>query len=83
MGGGGEFSPGWERAERMRGGLVWGGGGVTLTGFARRFGRTPQEMYPQEVESLRGLGLLEWDDERMRLTPRAWLIANEVFRQFV
>lgn len=78
-----EISPRLEMAETMILGLRLVGEGVNLTEFARRFGRTPQEMYPQEVESLRGLGLLEWDDERMRLTPRAWLIANEVFRQFV
>ena len=39
--------------------------------------------YRREIQDLVGLGLLEWDNEMLRLTKPAYLIANQVFTRFV
>ena len=36
-----------------------------------------------EIDDLLKLGLLEWFDARLRLTPRARLLSNQVFIRFV
>jgi oxygen-independent coproporphyrinogen-3 oxidase len=78
-----EISTALEMAETMILGLRLLQEGVSITEFSRRFGQTPHEVYPQEMESLRELGLLEWDGTRVLLTPRAWLLANQVFTRFI
>jgi oxygen-independent coproporphyrinogen-3 oxidase len=78
-----EISAGLEMAETMILGLRLLREGVSIAGFSRRFGQTPHEAYRQEMESLRELGLLEWDQARVRLTERAWLLANQVFQRFL
>jgi oxygen-independent coproporphyrinogen-3 oxidase len=39
--------------------------------------------YRREIQDLVGLGLLEWDNEMLRLTKPTYLIANQVFTRFV
>jgi oxygen-independent coproporphyrinogen-3 oxidase len=78
-----EISTALEMAETMILGLRLIQEGVSVAEFSRRFGQTPHEAYPQEMESLKELGLLEWNQARVLLTPRAWLLANEVFRRFL
>jgi oxygen-independent coproporphyrinogen-3 oxidase len=60
--------------------------GVSRRYFAERFGVEPEDMFGEEIALLAGRGLLEWagdERERLRLTPGARFIGNQVFRQFV
>ncbi|HXG36630.1 MAG TPA: radical SAM family heme chaperone HemW [Dehalococcoidia bacterium] len=53
--------------------------GVRLRAFRERFGVNPLVFCKQAIEELEQHGLLEWDEERLRLTDRGLLLANEVF----
>jgi len=57
--------------------------GVRLADFRQRFGRDVREVYGAELAELLELGLLEMDDEAVRLTPRGRLLGNEVFQRFL
>jgi oxygen-independent coproporphyrinogen III oxidase len=57
--------------------------GVSDTGFRARFGMGIAEAFPREVDDLTRLDLLEWQNNSLRLTPRARLIGNQVFMRFV
>ncbi|MGQ9585164.1 MAG: radical SAM family heme chaperone HemW [Anaerolineae bacterium] len=57
--------------------------GVPVERFRRRFGLSPQEAFPGAAEELKELGLLRADDERIALTPRGRLLANQVFLRFL
>lgn len=57
--------------------------GINRAGFAARFGDDIVELFPQAVERLLGLGLIELDDERTRLSRRGLLLSNGVIREFV
>ena len=57
--------------------------GVSDTAFRTRFGIGIREAFPNEVDELTSLGLLEWHSDALRLTPRARLIGNQVFMRFV
>jgi coproporphyrinogen III oxidase-like Fe-S oxidoreductase len=41
------------------------------------------EKWENELVPLIGLGLLEWDSERLRLTQKGVLLGNQVFQVFV
>ncbi len=56
--------------------------GVNLQKFKQRFNSMPSDVYPKEVDELYTLGLLEKDDETLRLTPRGKMLGNEVFSKF-
>jgi len=53
--------------------------GVSTSGFAERFGVTVDEAFGPALQRHEGLGLLERTSERVRLTDRGLLLANEVF----
>lgn len=57
--------------------------GVQRSHFARRFGRTVDEVFGGTVSDLVGLGLLVDDGQTIRLTERAYLISNQVFVRFL
>jgi len=57
--------------------------GVSDSDFRDRFGIGITEAFPQEIADLTRLGLLEWQDKSLRLTPHARLIGNQVFMRFV
>jgi len=58
--------------------------GISNDDFMSRFGMGIPDAFPKEVRELLKLGLLEWADGNiMRLTPRARLLANQVFMRFV
>lgn len=58
--------------------------GVSNDDFKSRFGMGITDAFPKEVRELLKLGLLEWvKDNTLRLTPRARLLANQVFVRFV
>jgi len=53
--------------------------GIDLQTYASRFGRNLREEYNGELDRLLGAGLIEIDDELLRLTSRGALLSNEVF----
>lgn len=57
--------------------------GVDLARFRERFGVDIERVYQPELERMSGLGLLEMDESRVRLTSRGVLLANEVMAEFV
>ena len=67
--------------------------GVSAQAFQTRFGRSMQDVFGAEIDELVALGLLEWVNKKtpealktsdiLRLTPRARLLGNQVFRRFV
>lgn len=53
--------------------------GVSLPDFAARFGVRAEELYGPVIERYTRFGLLETTGDRLRLTERGLLLANEVF----
>ena len=53
--------------------------GVSAAEFAARFGMSLREAFGEAIERHAAIGLLEWDGERLRLSERGLLLANEVF----
>jgi oxygen-independent coproporphyrinogen-3 oxidase len=56
--------------------------GISIEVFFRRFGKNPDEFYPQ-ITNWVEQGLMEVRDQRLRLTPRGLLVANSLFVSFV
>ena len=57
--------------------------GVDEARFARRFGLTPQEAFPEAVRRLLAEGWLVREGGRLRLAPHAVPVANSVLEHFV
>jgi oxygen-independent coproporphyrinogen-3 oxidase len=57
--------------------------GVDRGSFQRRFGLEIGEAYASTIEYLEGVGLLQTDPTRIRLTERGRLLGNEVFQRFL
>jgi oxygen-independent coproporphyrinogen III oxidase len=57
--------------------------GVERARFVERFGVELDEVYSAAIEQLIEQGLLESDDERIRLTARGRLLGNRVFAEFL
>jgi len=57
--------------------------GVAKERFRKRFNVEMDEVYVREIGELKGRGLIEVDDERVRLTKGGRLVANYVFEKFV
>lgn len=57
--------------------------GLNLEVFRRRFGVSLEDVFPQELEELLSLGLLEKRAGHLCLTPRGRDVANRVFMYFV
>ena len=72
-----------EMGETMMLGLRLVEVGVARSAFRQRFGVDVAEVYPAELARLQAAGLLEITPERVRLTPRAKLLGNEVFAAFL
>ena len=53
--------------------------GVSIEGFRKRFGVTPDEAFGPAIAKHEGYGLLERVDGALRLTPRGMLLSNEIF----
>ena len=56
--------------------------GISVEEFFRRFGKNPDEFYPQ-ITNWVEQGLMEEKDHRLRLTPRGLLVANSLFISFL
>jgi oxygen-independent coproporphyrinogen-3 oxidase len=57
--------------------------GLDLVEASERAGADLESRYRTQIEELVDLGLLERQDNRLRLTSAAYLIANQVFTRFV
>lgn len=57
--------------------------GVSATAFRARHGIDLVELYGPVLAELAALDLIEWDGERLRLTPRGVWVANEVAVRFL
>ena len=78
-----EISPAQAMAETMILGLRLLQEGVSRARFRARFGLDPVERYREAVERLSAWGLLEVRADALRLTPRAYAVANRVFLEFL
>ena len=78
-----EIGEGLEMAETMILGLRLVEDGVSFEGFEKRFGRRMERVYGKELKELKGLGLVEVGDKKVRLTARGRLLGNEVFERFL
>jgi len=57
--------------------------GVTDARFKSCYTESMLDIYAAEIQSLVNNGLIEWVGERLRLTPRGVMVANQVFMAFV
>jgi oxygen-independent coproporphyrinogen-3 oxidase len=72
-----------EMSETMMLGLRLLDEGVDEAAFASRFGVEMAQAYQSPIERLQEDGLIRRGDGRLRLTKRAYFIANQVFCMFV
>ncbi|MCA9858792.1 MAG: radical SAM family heme chaperone HemW [Thermomicrobiales bacterium] len=77
------LSPEIQMGETMMLGLRLLGEGVSAAAFATRHGVALDERFGAQIEELAALGLVDWDDERVRLTHRGTLLANDVCARFL
>ena len=57
--------------------------GIPLAGFRTRFGFDLRERYRRQIAHLNDAGLVELGPDRFRLTPRGWMLSNEVFTELL
>jgi len=57
--------------------------GIGLAGFRARFGVDLRDRYRTPIAYLQQAGLVEFVPDRFRLTPRGWLLSNEVFTELL
>ncbi len=72
-----------EMNEHMMMGLRLVGEGVGVGAFATRFGESLEAVFSVELRELVELGLLRWEGDVLRLTPRGVMLGNQVFMRFV
>jgi len=77
------IDPCTEAIETMLLGLRLVTDGIAASAFRERHGRDLLELYGPAIEELRVLDLVEWDGERLQLTRRGVLVANEVAVRFL
>jgi coproporphyrinogen III oxidase-like Fe-S oxidoreductase len=57
--------------------------GIPLAEFRNRFGFDLSERYRRQIAHLNDAGLVELVTDRFRLTPRGWMLSNEVFTELL
>jgi oxygen-independent coproporphyrinogen-3 oxidase len=57
--------------------------GVQYERFRQRFGLDLTLVFPNELDELVELGLIEESGDRVRLSERGWLLGNQVFLRFL
>jgi putative oxygen-independent coproporphyrinogen III oxidase len=75
-----------EIAETMMMGLRLVQEGVPADLFFRRFNRSLEDVFEDQINELIRMGLLEWAtgmEKSLRLTPRGRLLGNQVFMRFI
>ena len=78
-----ELSPRVQMGETLMLGLRLLREGVSGTGFRNRFGIDLVEVFGETISELIGFGMLEQRDDRVRLTHRGLMLANDVCARFV
>jgi len=76
----------WDPQRRLEEALIMGlrvVDGVAIDGLSRRYGVCLREHYADEWSRAIDRGILEWRDERARLTPYGRLHSNELFRELI
>ncbi len=74
----------WEEIEEtMMLGLRLTQEGINDGQFRARFSRSPGDLFPRQLRRLEKRGLVEWEAETLRLSPRGRLLGNQVFLEFV
>ncbi|MCS7050124.1 MAG: coproporphyrinogen III oxidase family protein, partial [Thermomicrobium sp.] len=77
------IDPRTEVIETMMLGLRLVADGISASAFRVRHGTDLDELFGAEIAELQAFGLLDWDGERLRLTRRGLLVANEVAVRFL
>ena len=72
-----------EMQETMMVGLRLTDEGVSRQSFTSRFDEEMEEVFGKEIAELIGLGLVEWQGDRLRLTRRGRPLGNQAFMRFV
>jgi oxygen-independent coproporphyrinogen-3 oxidase len=57
--------------------------GVDLSQFKKKFGFDLQDRFEREIEYLKEGELIELTPSHIRLTPKGWMLSNEVFTEFL
>ena len=57
--------------------------GISATAFEQQTGFRLDRLWPDALRDLAGQKLVEWDGERLRLTPRGRLLADSVAEAFI
>lgn len=57
--------------------------GIDLNEYEKRFGINLFENYEKELKRMEDLGLIEFSENRLKLTGKGFLFSNEVFAAFV
>ena len=57
--------------------------GIRVSEFAKQFGIPVERVYGQQIKRLREQGLLEEEEDRLRLTEHGIDVSNYVFEQFI
>jgi len=57
--------------------------GISATAFEQQTGFRLDQLWPDALRDLDGQKLVEWDGERLRLTPRGRLLADSVAEAFI
>jgi len=76
------IDPSASMAEHMMTGLRLLREGIDMVAFEERFGVPLMQMYGDVIEHFTGCGLLRKDGDRLRLTPAARLVSNQIFLEF-
>lgn len=72
-----------EIGETMMMGLRLVQEGVSDSTFQDRFGMSLRQRFGKQITKLETQGLIEWQDDHLRLTKRGRLLGNRVFVEFV
>jgi putative oxygen-independent coproporphyrinogen III oxidase len=57
--------------------------GIGLDSFQNKFGFDLRSRFRSNIDHLLDAGLIEMSAESLRLTPRGWMLSNEVFTEFM
>ncbi|HHT63596.1 MAG TPA: radical SAM family heme chaperone HemW [Clostridia bacterium] len=57
--------------------------GLSFHSFQQRYGVDFRQRYENQIEKLKRLGLVEYDNDRIKLTKKGIFLANEVFLEFL
>lgn len=77
------LTPEMERGETMMIGLRLLHEGIGFDDFARRHGQSLEDAFPEQLAMLIDVGLIERLPDRIRLTTRGMMIANDVAERFI